>query len=153
MKKFITTILLATFTSYLIAGCSTASKDISPTYVSPTQYSNYDCEQIRQDLLRVSGRVNEMTGKLDKNRENDNVTTTAGIILFWPALFFLGGTKEQEAEYARLKGEYNALEQTSIIKKCALNTSANPIPTQPNTNTEPSVRPKPIEPIPETKAE
>jgi hypothetical protein len=32
----------------------------------------------------------------------------------------LGGTKEQEAEYAKLKGEYNALEQASIQKKCAL---------------------------------
>ena len=59
-----------------------------------------------------------MTGQLDDNRETDNVTTTAGILLFWPALFFLGGTKEQEAEYAQLKGEYNALEQFSIQKKC-----------------------------------
>lgn len=74
--------------------------------------------------MRVSGRVNEMTGKLNKNRENDNVTTTAGIILFWPALFFLGGTKEQEAEYAKLKGEYNALEQVSIQKKCSFTNSA-----------------------------
>ena len=61
-----------------------------------------------------------MSGKLDKNRENDNMTATAGVILFWPALFFLGGTKEQEAQYAQLKGEYNALEQVSIQKKCDL---------------------------------
>lgn len=103
-----------------VAGCSTAAKDIAPAYVSPAQYSNYDCDQVRGELMRVSGRVNEMTGKLDKNRENDNITTTAGILLFWPALFFLGGTKEQEAEYSRLKGEYNALEQSSIQKKCNL---------------------------------
>jgi hypothetical protein len=104
----------------ILAGCSTAATDITPTYVSPAQYSNYTCEQVREELIRVSGRVNEMTGKLNKNRENDNVTATAGILLFWPALFFLGGTKEQEAEYARLKGEYNALEQSSIQKKCNL---------------------------------
>jgi hypothetical protein len=115
-KKAIVSITVVAF----IAGCSTAAKDITPTYVSPAQYSNYDCEQVRAELIRVSGRVNEMTGKLDKNRENDNLTTTAGVLLFWPALFFLGGTKEQEAEYAKLKGEYNALEQASIQKKCAL---------------------------------
>lgn len=104
----------------LLAGCSTASKDIVPAYVSPAQYSNYDCDQTRAEMVRVSTRVGELTGKLDKNRENDNITTTAGVVLFWPALFFVGGTKEQEAEYARLKGEYNALEQVSIQKKCNL---------------------------------
>ena len=71
-------------------------------------------------MIRVSTQVSQMTGTLDKNRENDNMTATAGAILFWPALFFLGGTKEQEAQYAQLKGEYNALEQVAIQKKCNL---------------------------------
>ena len=46
------------------------------------------------------------------------------MLLFWPALFALGGTKQQEAEYARLKGEYDALQQAAIVKKCpgAINT-------------------------------
>ncbi|MRD55181.1 hypothetical protein GH816_01310 [Betaproteobacteria bacterium LSUCC0115] len=116
IKKIVVSVTTIAF----LGGCSTAAKDITPAHVSPSQYSNYDCEQVRLELLRVSGRVNEMTGKLDKNRENDNTTATVGIILFWPALFFLGGTKEQEAEYARLKGEYVALEQASIQKKCGL---------------------------------
>ena len=44
--------------------------------------------------------------------------TGAVLILFWPALFFIGGTKEQEAEYARLKGEYEALDKVAIKKNC-----------------------------------
>ena len=44
--------------------------------------------------------------------------TGAGIILFWPTLFFLRGTKEQEAEYARLKGEYKALDRVAVKKNC-----------------------------------
>ena len=59
-----------------------------------------------------------MTGKLDKNRENDNMATGVSLLLFWPAVFFLGGTKESEAEFARLKGEAQAIEQVSIQKKC-----------------------------------
>ena len=51
---------------------------------------------------------------------NDTVTTTVGMVLFWPSLFFLGGTKEQESQYAQLRGEYQALEQVSIQKKCML---------------------------------
>ena len=38
------------------------------------------------------------------------------------ALFALGGTKEQEAEYGRLKGEYEAIQQAAIAKKCTLPT-------------------------------
>ena len=34
------------------------------------------------------------------------------------ALFALGGTKQQEADYARLKGEYEAIGQAMIAKKC-----------------------------------
>jgi len=41
-----------------------------------------------------------------------------GMILFWPALFALGGTKQQEAELARLKSEYDALQISVTSKKC-----------------------------------
>jgi hypothetical protein len=116
MKKILSLLVLTSF----VVGCSTASKDIAPTYVSTALYANYDCEQVRADLMRVNGQLQTLTGKLDKNRENDTVTTTVGMVLFWPSLFFLGGTKEQESQYAQLRGEYQALEQVSIQKKCML---------------------------------
>ena len=103
-----------------VVGCSKAAEDITPTYVSPVQYSNYDCDQTRNELIRVNAQANKLGGKLDEDAETDEGVTAAGIILFWPALFFLGGTKGQEAEYARLRGEYNALEQSEIQKKCDL---------------------------------
>ena len=71
-------------------------------------------------MVRINGFANQMAGKLDDNKATDEAVTAAGIILFWPALFFLGGTSEEEAEFARLRGEYNALEQASILKKCPL---------------------------------
>jgi hypothetical protein len=40
------------------------------------------------------------------------------LFLFWPAAFALGGTKQQEAEYARLKGESDAVQQAVIAKRC-----------------------------------
>lgn len=117
MKKVLSSFLALA----LITGCSTASKDIVPTYVSPLQYSDYDCDQLRAEIIRINTRVNTITGKLDKNRENDNMATGVTMVLFWPAVFFLGGTKEQEAEFARLKGESQAVEQVSIQKKCGFN--------------------------------
>lgn len=101
-----------------MSGCSNSSKEIPALYVSPLQYSQYDCDQVRTEMARIGTRVSQMTGKLDKNAETDNVVTGVGVVLFWPALFFLGGTKEEEAEYSRLKGEYQALEQVGVEKKC-----------------------------------
>jgi hypothetical protein len=100
-----------------LAGCATAGKDVTPTYVSPIQYSNLDCDQLRQELLRINGRVNQMTGRLDEAAGNDKALVAASLI-FWPSLFFLGGTKQQEAELSRLKGEYDSLQTTSVGKKC-----------------------------------
>ena len=105
--------------SGILTACATAGKDISSTYVSPMQYANYDCEQLRSESMRISGRVNQLTGRLDEAASNDKAIAGVGIILFWPALFALGGTKQQEAELSRLKGEYDAIEATATTKKCA----------------------------------
>jgi len=110
--------LAALATVFGIVGCATASKDIAPTYVSPLQYQNYDCDQIAAEAARIQVRVSQTGGRLDEAASNDQAITGAGIVLFWPALFFLGGTKQQEAEYARLRGEYDALQSVAIAKKC-----------------------------------
>lgn len=102
----------------LASGCATASKDIAATYVSPIQYQSYDCPQLVAELQRISGRVSQIGGRLDEAASNDKMITGAGVILFWPALFFIGGTKAQEQEYSRLKGEYDAVNQVAIQKKC-----------------------------------
>lgn len=104
--------------SLIGSGCSTASKDIAATYTSPVLYQNYDCDQLSMEAQRVHTRVNQLGGRLDEAADNDKALAGVGMILFWPALFALGGTKEQEAEYARLKGEYEAISQASTIKKC-----------------------------------
>ena len=102
----------------LAAGCATASKDITTAYVSPMQYQGYSCEQIGLESQRIHSRVNQLGGRLDEAASNDKTITGVGVILFWPALFALGGTKGQEAEYARLKGEYEALQQAAVTKNC-----------------------------------
>ena len=66
---------------------------------------------------------------------NDKTITGVGIILFWPALFALGGTDEQEAEFARLKGEYDAVQQSAIQKKCP-GIVASPVQVMPSNDKE-----------------
>ena len=102
----------------LAAGCATASKDITPAYVSPLQYESYSCDQLSAEALRIQTRVAQLGGRLDEAATHDKEITGVGIVVFWPALFFLGGTKQQEAEYAQLSGQYQAIQQAAIQKKC-----------------------------------
>lgn len=101
-----------------LSGCATASGELVPTYVSPMQFQAYDCAQLSAESQRISTRVQQLGGRLDAAAANDKAIAGVGAILFWPALFALGGTKQQEADYSRLKGEYDAVQQSAILKKC-----------------------------------
>ena len=115
-----------------LGGCATASNSIATAYVSPLQFQSYDCQQISAEMQRVNGRANQLAGRLDQAASNDKALVGVGMLLFWPALFALGGTKEQEAEYARLRGEYEALQKVATEKKCALpKEPAAPLPPAP----------------------
>lgn len=117
IRKIITTVLAA---SIALSGCATSSSNIAASYATPMQYQSYDCAQLTSESQRIHGRVNQLAGRLDEAANNDKVLMGVGLILFWPALFALGGTKQQEADYARLKGEYDAVQQALVAKKCDL---------------------------------
>jgi hypothetical protein len=100
-----------------IGACASKSDKIQATYVSPLQYQDYSCRQIRAEMVRISQKVNEVSGVQDKQASNDSVAMGVGLILFWPALFFLIGD-DQKAELSNLKGQYDALQQAAIQKDC-----------------------------------
>ena len=116
MKKF-----LGLLTATLLIGCATQPKDLPTAYVSPLQYQNYSCDQISMEMNRVSRKVNELRGDLKEEADTDSAQMAIGLIIFWPALFFLeGGDGADAAEFSRLKGEFEALEQMSIQKSCGI---------------------------------
>lgn len=69
------------------------------------------------EMQRVSRHVNEVTGIQQSEASGDAVALGVGLVLFWPALFFMIGDDKEE-ELARLKGEYEALETAAIEKEC-----------------------------------
>ncbi len=117
MKNILIVLFLASGMLGLL-GCASSSKDISSTYVSPLQYKEYSCDQVTAELDRVTTRSTQLGGKLDQAAANDKKITGAGALIFWPALFALGGNKEQEAEYSKLRGEHDALSQVAVQKNC-----------------------------------
>lgn len=102
-----------------ILGCASKPTEIQSTYVSPLEYKDFNCSQISMELRRVNRRTTRLHGQLDKKASDDAAQMGVGMILFWPALFFLeGGDGPEAAEYAQLKGEFDALEEAAIIKEC-----------------------------------
>lgn len=118
MKKVTVTVMLISFLMVPL-GCSTAPDKISSSYVSPLQYQHFTCDQVGGELLRVNRKIMEITGQQQKEARKDAIAMGVGLVLFWPALFFLMGD-DKKAELSRMKGEYDALEQVAITKDCRI---------------------------------
>ncbi|NBX66157.1 MAG: hypothetical protein EBQ96_04090 [Proteobacteria bacterium] len=103
----------------LLSACAQKSDKIQAAYVSPLQYQDYSCQQIRGEISRVGRKMSEVAGVQDKTASNDAAAMGIGMVLFWPALFFIDST-DQRVELGRLKGEFDALEQAAIQKECAV---------------------------------
>jgi len=100
-----------------VSACASRPEDIKASYVSPLQYQDYSCRQIGKEVSRVGRKLSEVSGAQDDTASGDSVAMGVGLVLFWPALFFID-SDDQKEEVARLKGEFDALEQIAIEKDC-----------------------------------
>lgn len=114
MRKLIVAVCVTTFA----AGCATSPANVAAQYVSPMQYQSYSCQQLAAESQRIGSRVAEVTGQQQQKANNDAVATGVAVVLFWPALFFLGGGGDKAGELSRLKGESDAIQQAAIQKNC-----------------------------------
>ena len=104
----------------MVASCAQQPKDIAPSYVSPLLYENLTCEQLAMEGQRVSARAAEATGTQQQKASNDAVAMGVGLVLFWPALFFIKGDSQTAGEVARLRGEMDAIQQAAVTKNCGI---------------------------------
>lgn len=106
---------------FFLTACASNPDKIDAAYVSPLKYKDYDCDQVAMEMDYVGERTTKLYHRLKKERNNDNAQMGIGLVLFWPALFFLeGGDGPEAAEYAQLQGEFEALRENSVQKKCAI---------------------------------
>lgn len=105
----------------VLSGCVTNPDKIGANHVSALKYQNYDCDQLAMEAATIERKVNDLYGHLKKESSKDAWATGVGVVLFWPALFFLAGNENvNETEYAQLKGEYEAIREAQVQKKCAV---------------------------------
>jgi hypothetical protein len=83
-------------------------------------YQSFTCQQLAAEATRVSAAAAAASGQQDSQVTKDAVATTVGVLIFWPTLFLIGGDKQNAAQLANLKGQMEAIEQTSIQKNCGI---------------------------------
>ncbi len=110
---------LAIAAAAFLSACASQPNEIPAQSVSTLSYKDYDCDQLAMEADRVNRRVSELYANLKKTADGDAMQMGVGLVLFWPALFFLeGGDGPEAQEYARLKGERQAIETVAIRRKC-----------------------------------
>lgn len=113
------TITLALASTIVIGGCATRPEKVEPAYVDPMQYQSYNCDQIATSMQNRSRRIADLHTRMEEQANDDAAAVGISAILFWPAAFLAsGGNEQQVAEYRRLKGEYNALQEQGVLKEC-----------------------------------
>ena len=120
MKKRLSNTLLALVAVSMLGGCASKSTKISAAYVSPNEYASLSCVALEREMRDISQRVATITGQVDKEASADAWQMGLGLVLFWPALFFLeGGDGALQSEYSLLKGKYEAVSKQYNRKGCA----------------------------------
>jgi hypothetical protein len=103
----------------LQAGCASHPSSVDARYVSPQTYQAWNCEQLVEERNRLHSEVQRVSGLQRENANADAAMMTVGLILFWPALFGLAATRDRKDELGRLKGEYDAVDQSMKLRLCA----------------------------------
>lgn len=114
MSKYSNFILGSLLTATVgLAGCTTTPES-DPAYVAPLQYQDYNCKQVRAEMRRVSGKIEQAAQANQTGQVLDAALTVFAISQGY------GVSREDNPDYRRLQNQYEVLEQTAIKKECDL---------------------------------
>ena len=96
-----------------ISACAQTPESIQASYVSPTTYQGWACQQLAAEARRVDNALARASAQQNKARSND----TAGVILLGLPVSSLSGGNVAP-QIADLKGRQEVLQQTQIQRGC-----------------------------------
>jgi hypothetical protein len=101
-----------------LGGCATNPADIAPSYIPPSAYENSDCNQLSVEAQITAARAATAVGVQKRKATGDAIAMGVGMVVFWPALFFIKGDSNTSSEVALLKGEMEAIQTAAARKHC-----------------------------------
>ena len=102
----------------LLSACAASSVDLRAQYVAPERYQGLSCPEIGTEGERVARRVAEISGIEYSATSGVASLVAQSIVVRWPTPL-LATSEDVTAELAKLKGEFEALEKASALKRCS----------------------------------
>ena len=99
-----------------LSACA-ATGGIGAQFVPAEKYQELTCQQIGAEGERVARRVAEISG-VEYAAPGASWLATQPIVVRWPSPWLATGD-EGTPELPRLKGEFEALERASALKRCS----------------------------------
>ncbi|MEN2750136.1 hypothetical protein AAIR29_00675 [Psychrobacter sp. FBL11] len=114
--------LVATVGAFGLVGCASTG-NITPQYVPPSTYQNYDCQALSQEYNRINRYVESARNQQSTlSASGVGVGVSAGRWGISPNISFGVGksnnTKARDAKLSRLYGERDAIVQSARIQRC-----------------------------------
>jgi hypothetical protein len=97
----------------LLSGC-VEQQQTQRVYVSPQEFSKYNCKQIAKDMAYTSSQYNQIAGQSDNSALLS--TALAAYMVSQNYAFTTDSSENPQAAY--LKAKYDALHQAGIEKNC-----------------------------------
>ena len=103
----------------VLSGCNNVkSSEVISQNVSTYEYSDMTCSQLEGEMVFLNNAANSAGNVVDKKNSSAKGKNAAAFILFWPALFLIDDNSTEAQQYARKKGEYEAVQRTHRKKDC-----------------------------------
>ncbi|MGP9688323.1 hypothetical protein ACT3TH_04085 [Psychrobacter sp. AOP22-C1-C5] len=123
MKTLTTATLLTVAGVFGLSGCASTG-NVTPQYVPPSTYQNYDCQALNQEYIRVNRYVTDASKRQSTlSTSGVGVGVSAGRWGISPNISFGVGksndTKARDVTLSRLYGERDAIVQSARIQRCS----------------------------------
>lgn len=105
-------------TALVVCGCASSADEIAPAYIPSNEYADYSCNELSEEYSMIRSQVARMSDAQDDQASQDAFVTATGVVLFWPALFFIEGDGRQTELLAQAKGREERLRAMLRERNC-----------------------------------
>lgn len=114
MKK----ILLASAVLATVAACAKQPDQIKAAPASSLAYEGASCSRLASERATLETQVAALSASQRQKATNDAVAMGVGLVLFAPAVLFIGASGDDEAQLANAKGELDAVYKAQLRRNC-----------------------------------
>lgn len=114
--RFIAYFLLAIFAALAVSGCGGGSAN--PIATREVGDRDLDCDEIEAEVVDLDARSRRLLGEKSGKTGKNVAVGVVGLILFWPALFFLDLSDAEKEEAQAMQDRMRHLQRIANKKDC-----------------------------------